>query len=382
MVKMKVAYMLGSVNRGGTETLMLDVFRNAKKAPFEMIGIHRKGGAYLDDFYAAGPKMIQCAPKRFGYLRYLIRLHRILQSEDIRVVHTQQWLDCVYAWLATIGMPIRIVTTFHGFRSLKGLSGLLHRMSIRMADEVCFVSRYEEAWYRRQMRINEAKCHVVYNGIDFSKIESASPTEIDTQSAKRIRLGMVGNFVDGRSQHIIVKAIHQLKKRGITDFDFYFIGRRVDDEAWRYDECVQYAETNKLTNIHFLGGRSDVPSLLKSLDGFVYSTEHDTFGIAVVEAVSAGLPVVINDWPVMKEVCDSALPDAHQAIRFFHTDDVPDCADTMEELLSDLAVNRPQLVAACESVAKEIKKKYSVEAHIRSLYSVYTGEHVHLPEAR
>lgn len=36
---MKVAYLLGSLSRGGTETLLLDVFRNADKADFEFIGV-------------------------------------------------------------------------------------------------------------------------------------------------------------------------------------------------------------------------------------------------------------------------------------------------------------------------------------------------------
>jgi len=61
---MKVAYLLGSLNRGGTETLLLDVFSNADKASYEMIGIYRKDGAYRNDFYA----------ERNAYLRRLNRM--------------------------------------------------------------------------------------------------------------------------------------------------------------------------------------------------------------------------------------------------------------------------------------------------------------------
>ena len=78
----KVAYLLGSLNRGGTETLLLDVFRNADKASYEMIGIHRKGGAYQEDFYAAGPMMVKCAPRRFGWIRYLVQLRQLLKQEN------------------------------------------------------------------------------------------------------------------------------------------------------------------------------------------------------------------------------------------------------------------------------------------------------------
>lgn len=55
-----------------------------------------------------------------------------------------------------------------------------------------------------------------------------------------------------------------------------------------------------MDKVHFMGPRSDVPELLASWDAFLYSTDHDTFGIAVVEAIAAGLPTFVNDWEVMK----------------------------------------------------------------------------------
>ena len=38
------------------------------------------------------------------------------------------------------------------------------------------------------------------------------------------------------------------------------------------------------------------------MDLFIYASEHDTFGIAVLEAMASALPVVVNDWEVMKEI--------------------------------------------------------------------------------
>ena len=46
---MKVVYLLGSLNRGGTETLMLDVFRNAVRCGLDAVCIYRKGGVCEDD---------------------------------------------------------------------------------------------------------------------------------------------------------------------------------------------------------------------------------------------------------------------------------------------------------------------------------------------
>lgn len=361
MVKrMKVAYMFGSMNRGGAETIMLDVFRNWQNAPFSFIGIHRKGGAYQEDFYAAGPALYQLAPMRCGYVRYLIQLRKLLKSENINIVHTQHWLDCIYAYIATIGTKIRLVNTFHGFYSMKGLNGRLCRLSIHMADDVCYVSRYEQEWYQKQMRIEDKKCHVIYNGIDFSKIDSAKPSLEFANLPQRIRLAMVGNFVSGRSQNIIAKSIHVLREKGITNFEFYFIGRRDDKETWHYDECVKYCEKHKLDNVYFLGNRGDVPSLLKTIDGFIYSTDHDTFGIAIVEAMVAGLPVVVNDWPVMKEVCGDVAS-------YFRSKEAEDCANALEKLLAEL----PQRKYEAKSNAEIIRNKYAINCYIDTLAKIY-----------
>ena len=181
---------------------------------------------------------------------------------------------------------------------------------------------------------------------------------------------MVGNFVSGRSQNIIVKSIHLLRQRGIFDFDFYFIGRRDEQQAWRYDNCVRYCEEHQLTNVHFLGSRGDVPSLLKSMDGFVYSTEHDTFGIAVIEAIAAKLPVIVNNWPVMIEVCNLGLHSSNNAIRIFQTEDAADCAEQMQLLLSDI-LDDNHLNADCQYAEQAAKKKYSIQTHIQNVFKIY-----------
>ena len=364
---MKVAYLLGSLPRGGTETLMLDVFRNADKAPYEFIGIHRKGGAYRDDFYATGQRMIQLAPKRFGYVRYLIQLRRTLQSEGVNVVHAQHWLDGLYARLASLGMDIRVMITLHGFFSKKGINGKLCSWSIRKADDVCFVSQYEKEWYQARYSIQDDKCHVIYNGIDFSKIDSVVEGGKCKVEGERLRLCMVGNFNRVRSQLVIVKSLKYLHHSGVSNLDFDFVGKRVDVHGALYDECVRICEENHLDYVHFMGGRDDVPSILKACDGFVYSSANDTFGIAVVEAMAAGLPVVVNDWPVMKEVCGDG-----GSVSIFRSDDVMDCATKIQQLLNRLINDKENLQRECEQQSLLVRQEYSIEAYINRLTNIYT----------
>ena len=364
---MKIAYLLGSLNRGGTETLMLDVLRNADKAPFEMICIHRKSGSYQKDFYVAGPTIYHMAPKRLGLVRYLLLLRKLLQREGVTIVHGQQPLDTIYGRLATIGTGIKVVQTFHGFYPMKGKPGMQTRLSIRMSDELCFVSAYEQEWYQKHMKIANEKCYVVFNGIDFSKFDSEkSIVERKELRAKSgIRLCMVGNFMTGRDHLTLVHALELIESRVESQdrrvkFDFYFIGKKSESSPQIYDECIRICDEKEMNHVHFMGARSDVPALLKAMDGFVYSTDHDTFGIAVVEAIAAGLPVVVNDWPVMQEI-------GGDAVAYFRSKDVESCAEAIEQLLAEL----PRRKEAAKKNAAVFRKKYSIESYIETITKVY-----------
>lgn len=58
--------------------------------------------------------------------------------------------------------------------------------------------------------------------------------------------------------------------------------------------------------VHFLGRRNDVPELLKMADIYVHCSHSEGFGIAAVEAMAAGLPVVVTDVPGLAQVVGEA----------------------------------------------------------------------------
>lgn len=56
----------------------------------------------------------------------------------------------------------------------------------------------------------------------------------------------------------------------------------------------------------FLGSRLDVPTLLAKADIFALSTTQDEgFGIVLIEAMAAGLPIIATDVPACREVLDN-----------------------------------------------------------------------------
>lgn len=364
---MKIAYYIGSLNRGGMESLILDMCHQYKSAPYEMICICRYEGTMAEDFRKSGVPLIHL-PKN-GMLQHIWALRQTIKREKIDIVHSQSAINTMMLSVALLGTRIKIITTFHG-NLFADASWWKRKLVYSASRKIICVSEYQKRYYERKWRLPEDnKLEVVYNGIDFSKIDNAAESGQWTEESSGVKLAMVGNFVKGRSPMIVVKGIHELAKQNIKDFDFYFIGRRDQKEPWRYDECVQYCAEHRLTNVHFLGAREDVPSILNLLDGFVYSTEYDSFGIAVIEAMASGLPVVVNDWPVMSEVCG----EENAGVCYFKTGDYKDCALKIKELLGDIQRNDVKLNADCQKATEQVRSKYSIITHIKNLYTIYNA---------
>lgn len=67
---------------------------------------------------------------------------------------------------------------------------------------------------------------------------------------------------------------------------------------------AQVATLNLQDRVHFLGelDKANLGALLAAIDCFVFPSAAETFGLAPVEAAQAGVPVVANDLPVLREV--------------------------------------------------------------------------------
>ena len=78
MNKLKIAYLFGSLNRGGKETLMLDFFKVARDVNLNIIGIYRKNGVLLRDYKNTEVEMFQLRPKHIFDLFYFLKLRKLL----------------------------------------------------------------------------------------------------------------------------------------------------------------------------------------------------------------------------------------------------------------------------------------------------------------
>jgi L-malate glycosyltransferase len=364
---LKVGYLLGSLNRGGTETLLLDMFKKADQAPFRMIGIYRKEGDLTEDFHSSPAPVYKISPgKKRMILLYLIRLNRLVRKYHLDIIHANQSIDTLYARLACLGLRVKIIQTTHEFDNKYSRSSkLLKCLSFKIADINLFVSHTLFKQYKLSYKLREDKVSVIFNTIDFEKFRKVSNTSLRTLLGIEpdvVILGMVGNFTPVHDQATICRFLALLNQQGIN-FIFLFVGAKDVNNPQLFDECKALCQINGIDGkVIFLGSRPDVPELLPQLDAFTYSSNHDSFGIAVIEAIAAGIPVFVNDWDVMKEITDNG----ERAI-LYRSKDEKDLFEKFMHFYSKPHIYRKE---AAKNALWAINK-FNIQKYFEELYRIY-----------
>lgn len=362
---MRVMHILDSLNRGGAEILALDVCRNARANNLDLTFVATGGGDLEADFRDSGVtfhRLDRQKPLDLGLSR---RIRNIIQDQKIEVVHTHQAVEALHAYLATRRSTVKRVMTFHlctaDTKNKIALSLLVPRMQANVA-----VSREllkcldQDAGFDTNERF-----YVIHNGIDIRRLEpSGASLRSELGLADNVLLlGMIGNFYpDGRKDQLtLCRALPQLLAK-VPNAHVIFVGGSFPGSQ-QMEECITLCRELAVSDrVHFLGKRADIPDVLSALNIYVHSSLNESLGIAVIEAMLLGLPVVVSDIGALLEVTGNG---EHAAT--FRTGDPEDLTLKLLELCQD--TNRR--LALAENGKRWAQREFSIQGHINNLLQLY-----------
>ena len=138
---------------------------------------------------------------------------------------------------------------------------------------------------------------VIPNGIDFQRFNSADPDPvIMTNFANVHRAIMVAGFRYEKDHPTVIKAFSLLP----ADYHLFLVG----DGARRKEYENYICELGCEGKIHFLGVRSDVPSLLKASDVVIMSSHREGLSLSNLEGMASGHPFIASDVDGLHEIVD------------------------------------------------------------------------------
>ncbi|MFY9620761.1 MAG: glycosyltransferase family 4 protein [Pyrinomonadaceae bacterium] len=252
------------------------------------------------------------------------KLRRFARDRDIEIIHAHVARDYPLASLAAGGVRPRLVLTRHVLFPM----GKLHRLTHRRVGRVIAVSEAVAASLSDQKIFDETQITVIRHGIDLERFHSV----VGRTEAKTLRVGMLGELSRVKGQKEFVRAAAMIAGQR-ADVDFIIAGRDNSAEGEYRRELMQSIESAGLTDrISVIESRIDVAEFLAQLDVFVSASSSEAFGLAIAEAMAAGVPVVATASDGAREIIADS-----QTGRLVPIGDVDELAKRLGELLDDSA---------------------------------------------
>ncbi|MFJ5773456.1 glycosyltransferase [Streptomyces sp. NPDC093094] len=284
-------------------------------------------GPVADGLTADGVRVTHLGMNGNRDLAALPRLVRLVRAGGYGLVHTHLYRACVYGRLAArLAGVTAIVATEHslgdsqmeGRRLTRGVRGL-YLATERLGRSTVAVSPTVADRLRR-WGVPAPRIEVVPNGIDLARFRF-DPLQ---RHRTRQRLGLpedayvvggVGRLTTGKRFDVLVHTLALLP----GDHWLLLVGggpeenvlRRIAHEAGVADRVLFTGERPYLPD----GSPGpDLPALTSAMDLLASPSPEEAFGLAVVEALAAGLPVLYASCPAVEDLPAQAAAGARRIV--------------------------------------------------------------------
>ena len=223
------------------------------------------------------------------------KLRRLMKQENVDILHSHDWGIYLEATLAVaFNSNTRLIHTVHGHYMLydgdwksqlkKRIRHTLERVLTRFTYQIVPVSESIENYILDEIKLPRKKVRVIRNGITpLNKEEAAEPSKI-------LKLVTVGRMAKIKNYPLMLNSIAKVAEK-TREFHLTMVGDGPELESLR----ALAASLNIEELVTFTGFTKEVPKIIKQQDVFLCSSDYEGISIAILEAMSIGLPVIATN---------------------------------------------------------------------------------------
>ncbi len=306
MAGLTVLQLLPALEQGGVEQSTIEIAQALARAGHRALVVSR-GGALLPALRSAGAEHIELGigRKSLMSLRHVAALRRLILRERVDVVHARSRLPAWLAWLALRRLRVptgarrpHFVTTVHGLNSPGKYSAIMTRGE----RVICASATVRGYVLRHYPDMDESRLRVIPRGIDVSEyarapaavaalrqsVHAAHPAlggrRVLTLAARATRL---------KGHHDAVALLADLVGKG-EDVALWLAGADDSRRARYVDELRDYVRSLGVEDrVAITQPLADRAALYAASDLVLQlSSQPESFGRTVIEALAAGRPVL------------------------------------------------------------------------------------------
>jgi glycosyltransferase involved in cell wall biosynthesis len=287
------------------------------------------------------------------------RMARLLRRQRPDIVHTHLVHADVYGGLAAIAAGSTLVSTKHNddpFR--RGSFRHLERLFARRAARIICITDALARFNVREVGLPESKLVVVHYGLDELPAAWGPPGDWDIPPAAPLLLA-ISRLEQQKGLDVAIEALAQVRAAGSPATLLILGGGSLESELKALAEARGVAAA-----VIFAGRTGDVAHWLERADVFVHPARWEGFGLVLLEAMLAQLPIVASRVSSIPEIVVDGATGLVVA-----PDDAEALAAALETLLSDTALRAAYGAAGLDRARRE----FSVAQMAERTMDVYRG---------
>lgn len=350
---MNVLYLVSRLRAGGPSNQLMNIIENLDERwhPVVLTLSPEEGATARPEFEASQIPVHSLGLSRYEALALApLRLRRLCRALKPAVVHSQGLRPDLLSALFLSGR-FRVATirnyAFEDYRSKFGsllgtVMAWLHLAALKQVEAPVACS---ETVHRKLVAKHNFTPAVVQNGIDAGTYVPAESSEAKRTRRRDLTLPLdrpifvsVGLLIPRKDPQCVIRGFH--RSRASKDGVLVMLG-----DGPLLEECKRKGEAGA-GEVRFPGFVDHVAAYLQAADYFISASRSEGLPNTVMEALGAGVPVLLSDIPSHREILERGA----QAGYLFGLEDASDLASSINALLQD---DKEALQVAARAVVED-----------------------------
>ncbi|MCL5958224.1 MAG: glycosyltransferase [Chloroflexi bacterium] len=366
MGTVKVLQIVDQLGGGGAERVVVDIATHLPSGYEPLVCVTRARGSL-----AYAPKLkernVPFVPvgRRWRYdVVGLMQLRRLVSDFRPDIVHTHLAGSNAIGRLLRLSAHIPVLISHEhtwAYDPRDRVRILANRLLSPLSDAIVAVSGADRRQLIKVEHLPPHKISVIYNGVDFSRVDNHVPSAIYRQTLgideRTFLAAIVGKLEFQKGHDVLLESLTKVVTR-LPSFKLLVLG----EGSLRVELEAKTSELNLHDHVVFMGFADDVGSVLSCVDLVVMPSHFEGHPLALLEAMAAGRTVIATDVGGVPEV-----------IRPGETGILipPGSPDALASSILDVA-SAPDMAAKLgRAAAADVRARFSIQAAMAQYLALY-----------
>jgi glycosyltransferase involved in cell wall biosynthesis len=298
-----VFHLITTINRGGAENQLLILVKEQIRQGFEVHVVYLKGEPELEADFLSSGALVHSELASLSPLMQPFKFRNLIRGKNA-IVHAHLPRAELVALLTFT--KFKFFTSRHNAEPFfpgapRIVSNFLSRLVEMRSNKIIAISNaVKEFLLLRGEIVNSRKVEVVHYGYKSKLVRDLSK---ENSQRSIVKLGTISRLTDQKDIPTMLRAFLEYKAESPTSSLSILGAGPLESELKKLAKSLGLSES-----VNFLGRSSQIYDFLSELDAFILTSKYEGFGMVLLEAMDAGIPVIASRNSAIPEVLGDDFP--------------------------------------------------------------------------